>query len=481
MGTGLGPESYAIIEQGRIGQILSNQAAGPPRHHRRSRRHHQVQDQEAAGGSQARRRQAESGACVRHSGRSEPPGQFAQAAGVQGPALRGTEERVGWRSCARSLTGRYPDAGARRRQDRAGSESRDRRVPELCRTRWPSASRSTTALQETCYRNEAELTEARQKLADLHVEPGAHARQAGIASEGDRRHRAAHRAGRDRDAGARAAAWTQLREELAGASGGGSGARRADRIARERLAAKIHRARTAAAGVAGAVDARFEAGRQMFCGCWAKRRRSRTSWRRSTSIWPAIEREPRASQREEEAAVADIERLAALEASSPRRWRAPVGAGIHRRPASAAHRRRPGRSASAARPKRGGMLDQLKTEASRLKARKDSLEEILSHRAYTTESVKRLFTALEQGKPEDFEPRGVLADFMEVDTSLRKADRRIPARRAGIRGGRELERSRARHRFHARRSGWPRHVPGASGADGQSQAGLPEPAIGRET
>ncbi len=24
MGTGLGPESYAIIEQGRIGQILSN-------------------------------------------------------------------------------------------------------------------------------------------------------------------------------------------------------------------------------------------------------------------------------------------------------------------------------------------------------------------------------------------------------------------------------------------------------------------------
>ena len=29
LGTGLGPESYAIIEQGRIGQILSNQAAGP--------------------------------------------------------------------------------------------------------------------------------------------------------------------------------------------------------------------------------------------------------------------------------------------------------------------------------------------------------------------------------------------------------------------------------------------------------------------
>ena len=31
IGTGLGPESYAIIEQGRIGQILSNKPAGPPR------------------------------------------------------------------------------------------------------------------------------------------------------------------------------------------------------------------------------------------------------------------------------------------------------------------------------------------------------------------------------------------------------------------------------------------------------------------
>ena len=34
----------------------------------------------------------------------------------------------------------------------------------------------------------------------------------------------------------------------------------------------------------------------------------------------------------------------------------------------------------------------------RQKARTDSLEEILSHRAYTTESVKRLFTAIEHGQ-----------------------------------------------------------------------------------
>ena len=95
IGTGLGPESYAIIEQGRIGQILSNKPAGPPRDHRRSRRHQQIQNQEAAGRSEARRREAESVARVRHSRRSRPPGEFAEAAGLQGEALRRTADRDG--------------------------------------------------------------------------------------------------------------------------------------------------------------------------------------------------------------------------------------------------------------------------------------------------------------------------------------------------------------------------------------------------
>jgi len=66
-------------------------------------------------------------------------------------------------------------------------------------------------------------------------------------------------------------------------------------------------------------------------------------------------------------------------------------------------------------------LDHLRTEASRLKARKDSLEEILSHRAYTTESVKRLFTAIEHGEADNFRPAGVLADFIEVEPAYEKA------------------------------------------------------------
>ncbi len=67
------------------------------------------------------------------------------------------------------------------------------------------------------------------------------------------------------------------------------------------------------------------------------------------------------------------------------------------------------------------VLDRLKTEFSRMKARKDSLEEVIQHRSYTTETVKRLFTAVERGKTDSFQPIGVMADFLEVDPQLEKA------------------------------------------------------------
>ncbi len=67
------------------------------------------------------------------------------------------------------------------------------------------------------------------------------------------------------------------------------------------------------------------------------------------------------------------------------------------------------------------LVDRLGSELSRVKARKDSLHEVIQHRSYTTETVKRLFTAAERGKIEGFQPVGVLADFLEVDPQLEKA------------------------------------------------------------
>jgi chromosome segregation protein len=66
-------------------------------------------------------------------------------------------------------------------------------------------------------------------------------------------------------------------------------------------------------------------------------------------------------------------------------------------------------------------LDRLRGEVSRVKARKDSISDIIQHRSYTTETVKRLFTAAGRGKTEGFQPVGVFADFLEVDAQWEKA------------------------------------------------------------
>jgi chromosome segregation protein len=65
--------------------------------------------------------------------------------------------------------------------------------------------------------------------------------------------------------------------------------------------------------------------------------------------------------------------------------------------------------------------DTLQHELSRLGARRESLEEILSHHAYTTETVKGLFGALQRRPQEGLKPMGVLADFIDVDREFERA------------------------------------------------------------
>ncbi len=88
MGTGLGGESYAIIGQERIGQLLSCEAAGPALDYRGGRGHYAVQDEEAAGGAAAGVGAAEPCAGERHLRRSHQADDDAEAAGGEGRALR---------------------------------------------------------------------------------------------------------------------------------------------------------------------------------------------------------------------------------------------------------------------------------------------------------------------------------------------------------------------------------------------------------
>jgi chromosome segregation protein len=66
-------------------------------------------------------------------------------------------------------------------------------------------------------------------------------------------------------------------------------------------------------------------------------------------------------------------------------------------------------------------LDAIRQEYSRIRARKDSLEDLISHRSYSTESVQRLFKAVDKGRANGLKPLGVLADFLEVEPAYEKA------------------------------------------------------------
>ena len=87
MGTGLGPESYAIIEQGRIGQILSSKPTDRRAIIEEAAGITKFKTAQAAGGSAAGRRQAEPGAHQRYLRRSHAPDEFAEAPGVESRAL----------------------------------------------------------------------------------------------------------------------------------------------------------------------------------------------------------------------------------------------------------------------------------------------------------------------------------------------------------------------------------------------------------
>ena len=66
-------------------------------------------------------------------------------------------------------------------------------------------------------------------------------------------------------------------------------------------------------------------------------------------------------------------------------------------------------------------VERLRGEFSRVKARRESLEQVIQHRSYTTDTVKQLFNASARGKTFDLKPVGVLADFLEVDPQFERA------------------------------------------------------------
>src|SRR5262249_9032744 len=131
-----------------------------------------------------------------------------------------------------------------------------------------------------------------------------------------------------------------------------------------------------------------------------------------------VERERARAAKEEEAAATEVQRLARarkelsetmaqrqLEIEAVRGERTRTEEELWARKNAAAELR--------------AQVHTLRHEVSQQEARKTSLEDILLHRAYSTDSVKRLFGALETDG--SFRPLGLLADFMDVDPAYERA------------------------------------------------------------
>ncbi len=173
-GTGLGPESYAIIEQGRIGQILSNKPAD---------RRAIIEEAAGIGKYKTKKRLAEA--------KLESARQNLSRVFDILEEVSCTGEFAGSAQCVRAKAKRYGRTGAHRRWWRI--------FRQACRRGWfqvlereaaklaldlnqahsafqgfsaqvQEQEREHTTTQEACYRTETELTTARGRVAQLNLE-----------------------------------------------------------------------------------------------------------------------------------------------------------------------------------------------------------------------------------------------------------------------------------------------------------------------
>lgn len=416
LGTGLGPDSYAIIEQGRIGQILSSK----PQDRR-------LVIEEAAGISRFKTKRKLAEARLEGAKHNlERVFDILEEVGRQMNSLK--------RQAAKAR--RYEDLKSQMcAQLRLVLAARHRLLEReaariavdlsLASARLETLSRQAVEkerahkeLQDEVFRLEKELAEARRRLADLEVslertrgQLESHSNQAaGIEQrlrEGageaarleEREQELARELAEQRDAlAAFERQETELRAQLE--------AKGRERAEVERKLAERERA--------------IESSRQAVLRLMGEAAALRNQLAQADEHLAAIERDAARATRDEEAAARDLEwleqgeretgekaaaRRTELAALDERRRQIEEALDAARRESAQARREQ----------------ERLRAELSKLRARRDSLEEILSHRAYTTEAVKRLFSAVERGQAGDFRPLGVLADFLEVDPAWEKA------------------------------------------------------------
>ena len=415
MGTGLGPESYAIIEQGRIGQILSSKPQD-----RRSI------IEEAAGITKfkARKRLAEAKLEGAKQNLARVYDILEEVTRQVNSLKRQASKARRYNELKAELEGRLRVvlSGKYRLLEREAAQTAidlDLAVADLKSLTQQVADNEQAheKQQRACYELEQQLTGARQELSDQNVE--AERTRGRLESQ-------------VRESGAmeeRIAQAEQESQQLGGRLEGLSAEIGVQRGDVERLEAQIAQARSRMQQInqlreslevrTGEREHALESGRQVVLRLLGEASTLRNQLAQVQEYLAAIERESARAQREEQVAAAEIERLEAarqqlsetmaerqaeLEAVTSERQQAEEDLAGRRRDAAELSRE----------------IDALKTEVSAVRARKESLEQVLAHRSYTAESVKRLFSSLEGGPAEELKLLGVLADYVDVDPQFEK-------------------------------------------------------------
>jgi chromosome segregation protein len=415
MGSGLGPESYAIIEQGRIGQILSSkpqdrraiieEAAGITKYKTRKRL------------AEAKLESAKQNLARVFDILEEVTRQVNSLKRQAAKAKRYGELKTDMDARLRvALTGKFrmlEREAAKSVLDLNLASAELRGLSEQVAAK----EQSHGELQGQCYQTEQLLTERRRELSECHVETertrGRLESQVKESGAIEQRIAQAEKESQELDVrlGLIAAELDKHQRQVATLE---------QQIAesRDRMLEK-NRLREELQAAVREREKGIEAGRTAVLRLLGEVSTLRNQLAQMNEYLAGIERESARVRNEEQVSIAETERLSAARKSltetiGQRQLELDSVTGERRRTEEDLSVRR--HSAVEVR----GRIDVLRTECSELKARKESLEQVLAHRTYTTESVKRLFAALEKGKAQDLRPQGVLADFVEVDPQFEK-------------------------------------------------------------
>ena len=409
MGTGLGPESYAIIEQGRIGQILSNKPAD---------RRAIIEEAAGIGKYKTRKRLAEARLENAKQNLSrvfdilEEVGRQVNSLKRQASkAKRYQELRAEMVTHLRTaVAGRYRlletetvQLTQEMNQVQASYQAlaADVQVKEHEQTR----------TKESCYQVEAQLTAARARVAELNLETE---RTRGRLELQAKEISALEHRMTSGEAEAQSLELRHERElaELAAHTGNIAAIDTDLQGARELLNDKAAE-RDELQNRVRERERELEAARQQVLRLMHEASALRNQMAQSGEFLAAMERDAARARKEEETASVDLARLDRDKQELSKRFSAGQleleSLADRRKRVEEALRERNAQTVASRRE-----LTELREALSKQRARKESLEGILSHRAYTTESVKRLFTGAERDPNVEFRPLGVLADFVEV-------------------------------------------------------------------